>query len=251
MKKATIGLRLVAMIVDSLILAVLYPLICAITGDWTARSVIELLCYFLYYALLEGSMGATLGKKLCKITVVNLDGTKIKMGTAFMRSFGRLVSGLVLGIGYIIALFNENGRSLHDMIANTIVIDERSLYMPVSAPAPVAAPTVRQQGAAQLVGVSGQFAGKAFNIPAAGITIGRDAATNDIVFPENVKGISRNHCKLQFNAQTGMFVLNDLGSSYGTFKGDGEKIDQGQTVALNAGDEFYLATKANLFRVSL
>ena len=48
-----------------------------------------------------------------------------------------------------------------------------------------------------------------------------------------------------------MFVLYDLGSSFGTYLGSGIQVPQGQPAALRAGDEFYLATRANVFRVSL
>ena len=84
-----------------------------------------------------------------------------------------------------------------------------------------------------------------------GIMMGRDSAACDFVFPDHAQGISRNHCKIQFNPQTQMFVLYDLGSSYGTFLGNGVRVPQGQPMAMRPGDEFYLASRANLFRVSL
>ena len=103
----------------------------------------------------------------------------------------------------------------------------------------------------QIIGISGQFAGQAFPVSTHGVMLGRDPASCDFVFPANAKGISRNHCKLQFNPQTQMFVLYDLGSSFGTYLGSGIQVPQGQPAALCAGDEFYLATRANVFRVSL
>ena len=103
----------------------------------------------------------------------------------------------------------------------------------------------------QILGIAGQFAGRAFPVRPQGILMGRDAASCDFVFPEYAQGISRNHCKLQYNPQTKMFILYDLGSSYGTFLGNGTRVPQGQPMALRPGDEFYLAGRANLFRVSL
>ena len=93
--------------------------------------------------------------------------------------------------------------------------------------------------------------GQAFPVSTHGVMLGRDPSSCDFVFPSNAKGISRNHCKLQFNPQTQMFVLYDLGSSFGTYLGSGIQVPQGQPAALRAGDEFYLATRANVFRVSL
>ena len=103
----------------------------------------------------------------------------------------------------------------------------------------------------QIIGISGQFAGQAFPVSTHGVMLGRDPSSCDFVFPSNIQGISRNHCKLQFNPQTQMFVLYDLGSSYGTFLGSGVRVPQGQPAALRAGDEFYLASRGNVFRVSL
>ncbi len=84
-----------------------------------------------------------------------------------------------------------------------------------------------------------------------GIIIGRDGASCDFSFPESTQGISRNHCKVAFNPQTQMFVLYDLGSSYGTFLAGGARVAQGQPVALHSGDAFYLASRANTFQVSI
>lgn len=46
-------------------------------------------------------------------------------------------------------------------------------------------------------------------------------------------------------------VLYDLGSSYGTFLGNGLRVPQGQPAALRTGDEFYLASRGNVFRVEV
>ena len=103
----------------------------------------------------------------------------------------------------------------------------------------------------KLIGVVGQFAGRSYPIRPNGIMMGRDAASCEFVFSESAQGISRNHCKVEFNPQTTMFVLYDLGSSCGTFLANGVKVQQGQPVALRPGDSFYLASQGNLFRVSL
>lgn len=255
MKKATIGMRFLALLVDGIILSVLYVLTGMFTDDYRIQSALQVVFIFLYYGFSEGGMGATLGKKLCHIKVVDERGGKITMGTGFFRAFGRLISALILGIGYIIALFDDNNRSLHDRIAHTLVVDARSTApaspaayrsAPAPAPAPVPPAPVKK---AQLVGISGFYAGKAFEIPSGGVVLGRDPATCGFVFPDNIKGVSRNHCKLEFNPMTNLFILHDLGSSYGTFKGSGEKVSQGQPAALCVDDTFYLASKENVFKV--
>lgn len=105
----------------------------------------------------------------------------------------------------------------------------------------------------RVIGITGLFAGKAFFVTVQGILMGRDQAACDLVFPYETKeqGISRNHCKLQYNPQTQMFVLYDLGSSWGTYLGNGTRVTQGQPVALRSGDQFYLATRSFTFQVTL
>jgi len=66
--------------------------------------------------------GATLGKMAVKIRVVNPDGTPITWGKAIARYFAEIVSGLTLGIGYIMAGFDPERRALHDRIASTRVV---------------------------------------------------------------------------------------------------------------------------------
>lgn len=252
MKNATIGMRFLAMVVDGIVLSVLYIITGMFTNDLRIQAALEVIFMFLYYGFCEGSMGATLGKKLCRIKVVDENGNKITMGIGFFRSFGRLISAIILGIGYIIALFDENNRSLHDRIAHTRVVEAASV--PLAAPTPVYAPPVHtaiQEERAQLVGIAGFYAGRAFDIPASGVVMGRDPTTCGFVLPDNIKGVSRNHCKLEYNPTTKLFILHDLGSSYGTFKGNGEKISQGQPAALPAEETFYLASKENLFKVTV
>ena len=103
----------------------------------------------------------------------------------------------------------------------------------------------------QIIGISGQYAGRSFPVAPQGLLIGKDPSSCDLILPDGPNGISRNHCKLQFNPQTQMFILYDLGSTYGTFLGNGARVPQGQPAALRVGDEFFLGSRANVFRVAL
>lgn len=65
---------------------------------------------------------ATPGKMACKIKVVLADGGKVSFGRAVGRHFAKYISGLTLGIGYIMAGFDDQKRALHDRICDTRVI---------------------------------------------------------------------------------------------------------------------------------
>jgi uncharacterized RDD family membrane protein YckC len=84
-----------------------------------ARMVIN----WLYFALCESSAWqATLGKKALGLEVTDLAGSRISFGRATGRFFGKIISGMILMIGYIMAGFTEKKQALHDMMAGTLVI---------------------------------------------------------------------------------------------------------------------------------
>ncbi|ETI68093.1 RDD family protein [Neobacillus vireti] len=78
-----------------------------------------------YYAGMHASKWqATVGKKLLKLKVTDLQGNRI----SFWRAFGRLLAMSFLSgifyIGYIMAAFTEKKQSLHDLIAGTVVVED-------------------------------------------------------------------------------------------------------------------------------
>jgi uncharacterized RDD family membrane protein YckC len=81
---------------------------------------------WLYYALMESSKNrATLGKMAVGIIVVNEKGERISFTKATGRYFAKILSGIILGIGFIMAAFDQRKQSLHDRLAKTVVINRR------------------------------------------------------------------------------------------------------------------------------
>lgn len=67
--------------------------------------------------------GQTLGKKVMGIRVVDAQGNKPSAMTFFLRDvIGKMVSGLILGIGYLMVIWDSKKQALHDKIASTYVI---------------------------------------------------------------------------------------------------------------------------------
>ena len=77
------------------------------------------LAYEVYFLTAKG---ATLGKIALGLKVVRTDGAPISMGLAAGRFFASWLSGITLMIGYIIAAFDVEKRSLHDRLCDTRVI---------------------------------------------------------------------------------------------------------------------------------
>ena len=84
--------------------------------------ILQFLLPALYYILMNGKYGATLGKKAVGIKIVMSDGEPITYGRAIGRYFAYILSGIILYIGYIMAAFDEEKRALHDHICDTRVI---------------------------------------------------------------------------------------------------------------------------------
>ena len=88
-----------------------------------AMALINLIIYWLYFALMESSSWqATLGKRAVGVKVVNEEGSRISFITATIRYIGKIVSGAIIFIGYIMAAFTAKKQALHDMIASTYVV---------------------------------------------------------------------------------------------------------------------------------
>jgi uncharacterized RDD family membrane protein YckC len=78
---------------------------------------------WLYFAIMESSpKQATLGKQAMGIFVTDLHGKKISFGKATGRYFGKGISTLIFGIGYLMAAFTDKKQALHDLMAGTLVI---------------------------------------------------------------------------------------------------------------------------------
>ncbi len=82
---------------------------------------------WLYEALLTASSRqGTLGKMALGLIVTDLEGNRISFGRATGRFFSKLVSGLILMIGFFMQPFTNNKQALHDMMAGTLVVHKPS-----------------------------------------------------------------------------------------------------------------------------
>jgi uncharacterized RDD family membrane protein YckC len=77
---------------------------------------------WLYEALMESSSyQATLGKMIFGMKVTDLSGNRISFERATGRHFAKYLSGMILGIGYIMVGLTERKQGLHDLLAGTLV----------------------------------------------------------------------------------------------------------------------------------
>ena len=142
MAYAGFWLRLVAYVIDSLVLgifvgfAILMPLMqrAGVSADnpWVlftgqsrqiaAINMLVTMAAWIYWALMESSpWQATLGKKALGLVVTDLEGRRISFARASGRYFGKIISTIILGIGYFMAGFTEKKQTLHDILAGCLV----------------------------------------------------------------------------------------------------------------------------------
>ena len=162
--------RLVAFMIDSTFVAIIFLVLCVIAGlafffgamsannsallnnlvhpKGFSSVVLLVLCFYIainiaYFTYFHGTAGRTPGKMLLGLQVYSADGTEISFGIAFLRAVGYLVSSLILTIplGFIWAAFYKKKQTWHDKIAGTVVVikeqENESAGLSIPDPLPV------------------------------------------------------------------------------------------------------------------
>ncbi|MDX3233296.1 RDD family protein [Streptomyces sp. ME19-01-6] len=135
------GRRLVARIVDALIVGIPVGLVMAVlVGDYdpvnnndeaTAMTIVYALVYFLYEGVMLTKYGQTVGKKLMRIRVALLENGEIPAGQpGWLRAGTYALPEIVPCCGFIFWLINvlwctwdrPYHQCLHDKVAKTVVV---------------------------------------------------------------------------------------------------------------------------------
>jgi len=98
-------------------------LIGAMTALSTGAILLSSVIGILYWSLMESSKyQATVGKLALGLKVTDMDGNSLDFVKALVRNICKILSGMVMFIGYIMVGFTEKKQGLHDIIANTLVV---------------------------------------------------------------------------------------------------------------------------------
>ena len=122
--RAGFWIRLAAMLLD----VVLVGMICGLLSGFMpfgshVRIRADLLPVLAVYgAVMWKLKGTTVGGIVCGLKVVRLDDRPIDWGTAIVRALGCFLSLIVLGLGFIWVVFDDQRQSWHDRIAGTTVV---------------------------------------------------------------------------------------------------------------------------------
>lgn len=114
--------RAIALFIDSLLIGCITMLVSGVLGT-DSHGTLAWVIGWLYFAAQESSgWMATIGKRAMGLVVQGVDGRQLSFSRASIRWVGRWASGLLLGFGYLLALFNEKRQTLHDLLAGTVVV---------------------------------------------------------------------------------------------------------------------------------
>lgn len=116
--------RFFASLIDGLLLSVvsfvLGLIIKSVFFKMGLGSIIQIL-YFTYFE--SGPKQATIGKQLLNMKVVDKNGQRLTQATALIRNASKIISALILMMGYLMAAFDARKQALHDKIADTFVVN--------------------------------------------------------------------------------------------------------------------------------
>jgi uncharacterized RDD family membrane protein YckC len=120
--RAGFFIRLAGLLVDGIVLAVVGTVL-GVVLKGAAGSVLSVLVGLLYFTLLVGGRGQTVGMGAARVRVVDKNGGgNIGYGRAFLRWIGMYVSTIFIFLGYFWMLWDAENQCWHDKMANDVVV---------------------------------------------------------------------------------------------------------------------------------
>jgi uncharacterized RDD family membrane protein YckC len=81
---------------------------------------------FLNFVVIANLSGRTLGKWVAGLRIERKDGEVLSVRRALLRHLvGYPLTLVTLGLGFLVAAFDPQGRALHDRLAGTVVVRSR------------------------------------------------------------------------------------------------------------------------------
>jgi uncharacterized RDD family membrane protein YckC len=136
--RAPFSLRCGALLIDYIIVVgvmALATLLARVFGDvrkgsafiLTAGYVATAAVAFLNFVVIANLGGRTLGKWMAGLRIERRDGEALSVRRALLRHLvGYPLTLLTLGLGFLVAAFDPQGRALHDWLAGTVVVRSRA-----------------------------------------------------------------------------------------------------------------------------
>jgi uncharacterized RDD family membrane protein YckC len=114
--------RVVAYILDGILLVIAQLILGQVVESQAQLSLLNVLVGWFYFAGMESTTGATLGKMALGLSVTDEQGNNISFLRATGRYFAKVVSALILCIGFLMVAWDGQKQGLHDKRASTFVV---------------------------------------------------------------------------------------------------------------------------------
>jgi len=121
-------IRLLAYLIDAFIVTTFTGIFLIGTENPEAIFWFPIIVLVVYQAGFIAASGATPGKHLLGLRVLQANGETASLGTGLLRVFGYWINGFTFGIGFLMVAFTAEKRGLHDNIASTIVVRTRKQH---------------------------------------------------------------------------------------------------------------------------
>jgi len=140
----SVGVRFVAILIDTVIISIIGAIATLPLGTSTAATInqqtgaisiapvywiaiiIELIITFLYFTILEGRYGQTVGKIVLKLKVLKADGSPINYKDAGIRTILRIIDDVPFIVPYLLGAIliwsSDTKQRLGDRVAHTVVV---------------------------------------------------------------------------------------------------------------------------------
>ena len=121
-----VAIRFVALLIDAIILGIITSVI-SLVGGYYAGEVLGFLIGLLYFTLLLGRYGQSIGMRVVKIKVVSeADSSPITYGAAFVRTILLLIDAIPYVVPYLLGAIliwtSDKKQRLGDRVAHTVVL---------------------------------------------------------------------------------------------------------------------------------
>jgi pSer/pThr/pTyr-binding forkhead associated (FHA) protein len=164
-----------------------------------------------------------------------------------IMAFG-VILAVLLGLAALVTAATKRGRTVvKGAVGNTVhMFRAPQPGRPATAGGPIA------PGTPILRATQGEYAGRNVPLGDAPMVMGRDPQSCQLVFSLAAKDISKRHCGLRLDPGSGRILLEDLGSTNGTYvlsDGRMERIYPGRPRVLGPGERFCVGGLDNTFEL--
>ncbi len=122
---APLSSRFVALLIDSFFHIVINFVIALFIRDYVSF-IFALAAQVAVIHHFYAKTGATIGKRIMRIKALSTEtkGNLKPWQGVYRETVGHYLSGLLLGLGFLVSLFNREKRAFHDYVFQTVVVEE-------------------------------------------------------------------------------------------------------------------------------